>query len=130
MNFLNHPVPDDSGENEYEPEETTTSVADAVKHLTSEDDESLPEQESHPPNNRDVVHTTNVNETVKSDSDLDAAFRMYRERIRIRKVELRKAVDKMKAAGVSFDPMESSEGLRAEETSVYYVVTLTWETSG
>ncbi|KAL8751651.1 MAG: hypothetical protein Q9199_006274 [Rusavskia elegans] len=125
---LNHPDPNDSGENEYEPEETTSSVADASEDPTSEDDESLPEQESHPPDNRAVVDATSVHETVKSDSFLDAALRMYRARIRIRKMELRMDVDKMKAAGVSFDPMESTEGLRTEQTSIYYVVTLTWET--
>ncbi|KAI4232520.1 MAG: hypothetical protein LQ349_004965 [Xanthoria aureola] len=115
--YLNHPAPHDRGGPEYEPEETTSS------------------EESHSPNNRDTVDTTSVTEAMNPDClqnaaarEMEAACESESARLRLRRTKLREAVGKLQAAGVAFDSMEPLGGRRAEKTSVYYVVHLTWET--
>ena len=108
--YLNHPDPDDRGGPEYEPEETISS------------------EESHPRGNHDAVDATSVIEPMNSGSSLDVQREFERARSRARQFKLREAVGKLQAAGVAFDSMEPLGGLRAEKTSVYYVVHLTWET--
>ncbi|CAO1604316.1 hypothetical protein XANCAGTX0491_007875 [Xanthoria calcicola] len=102
--------PDDRGGPEYEPEETISS------------------EESHPRGNHDAVDATSVIEPMNSGSSLDVQREFERARSRARQFKLREAVGKLQAAGVAFDSMEPLGGLRAEKTSVYYVVHLTWET--
>ena len=125
---LNHPDPDDRGGPEYEPEETTSSVADAAETATSANDVSVLEQESHPPVSHDAVDTTSLIETVDAGSSIDVQRELGGWRLRFRRIKLREAVGKLQAAGVAFDSMEPLGGLGAEQTSIYYVVHLTWET--
>lgn len=125
---LNHPDPDDCDGPEYEPEETISSVVDVAEDATSANDASLLERESHPPGNHDAVDTTSVIEPMNSDSSLDVQHECERARSRIRETKLREAVGKLQAAGVAFDSLEPLGGPRADKTSIYYVVHLTWET--
>ncbi len=63
-----------------------------------------------------------------SGSALDVQREFEGVRLRFRRIKLREAVGKLQAAGVAFDSMEPLGGLGAEQTSIYYVVHLTWET--